>query len=335
MSSTPETGFVGSALRTVFPEPRESVRSADPTRVAHRNSATSSDPTAHRRFLKSRVYPHLPAKWLWRFLYTYFAKLGILDGLPGLQYSLLVSFYDFLIELKLAEQKRCRTMSKVMMDEPIAGNFADSTDAAVVGSIAQQRNTSPWTRNQKLGRALWMIAWTVLFRPSFHNWYAWRGMLLRLFGAKIGIDVRIRPTVSIEIPWNLVIGDYAAVGDHAILYSLGKIALGRMASVSQYAHLCAGTHDYTMPAFPLVCLPITIGDEAWIATDAFVGPGVTVGNRAIVAARATVVKDVPAGHIVAGNPAKFVKLRDDAGKPATADELVPPVPPPAGLGSVG
>jgi putative colanic acid biosynthesis acetyltransferase WcaF len=136
-------------------------------------------------------------------------------------------------------------------------------------------------------------------------------MLLRMFGAKVGIGVRIRPTVRIEIPWNLDIGDYAAVGDHAILYSVGKITLGRMSSVSQYAHLCAGTHDYTAPSFPLVREPITVGDEVWIATDAFVGPGVTIGRRVIVAARATVVKDVADGEIVAGNPARFVKHRDD------------------------
>ena len=87
------------------------------------------------------------------------------------------------------------------------------------------------------------------------------------------------------------------------------LKIGRLATISQYAHLCAGTHDYTDPRFPLLRPPITIGDEVWICADAFVGPDVTVGDRSIVGARATVMKDVPSDQIVAGNPAQLVKTR--------------------------
>lgn len=169
---------------------------------------------------------------------------------------------------------------------------------------------SPWTMRQKLARVGWMFVRSTLFRFSFHNWYAWRRFLLRRFGAVVGRDVRVRPTVAIEIPWNLELGDHCRVGDHAIVYSLGKIRIGRLSVISQYAHLCAGTHDYTLRSFPLRLLPITIGSEAWIAADAFVGPGVTIGARAVVGARATVVKDVGADQVVAGNPARFIKMRE-------------------------
>jgi acetyltransferase-like isoleucine patch superfamily enzyme/glycosyltransferase involved in cell wall biosynthesis len=171
------------------------------------------------------------------------------------------------------------------------------------------KEPSPWKPMDNLKRALWMIVRAALFRPSFHNWYGWRRLLLRLFGAKLGKDVRIRPTASVEIPWNLEIGDKAIIGDYAILYSLGKITIGSGAVVSQFAHLCAGTHDYTSRRFPLLRPPITIGQDVWIAADAFIGPGVTVGDRAVVGARTTVVKDVPADQVVAGPAAISIKQR--------------------------
>jgi putative colanic acid biosynthesis acetyltransferase WcaF len=161
----------------------------------------------------------------------------------------------------------------------------------------------------KVRRVAWMFVQALLFRPSFHNWYGWRRFLLRLMGAKIGNGVRVRPTSRIEIPWHVEMGDDSVVGDYTILYSLGTIRIGRNVTVSQYAHLCAGTHDHTDPTFPLLTPPVVIGDHAWIAAEAFVGPGVTVGAWAVAGARATVVKDVPPGEIWAGNPARFIKFR--------------------------
>ena len=171
------------------------------------------------------------------------------------------------------------------------------------------RNRSPWSFKEKVMRVLWMVVRATLFRWSFHNWYGARRVILRGFGARIARGVRIRPTAQIEIPWNLDLGPDSAVGDWAILYSLGKITIGRRCVVSQYAHLCAGTHDYTRHTFPLLTPPITLQDDVWVAAEAFVGPGVTVGERSVVGARSTVVKDVPPGVVVAGNPAKVVKPR--------------------------
>jgi putative colanic acid biosynthesis acetyltransferase WcaF len=121
--------------------------------------------------------------------------------------------------------------------------------------------------------------------------------------------VHIYPSVRIAIPWNLDIGSYTCLGDGAIVYSLGRIAIGSNVTISQYAHLCAGSHDYSRPEMPLIKLPISIGAEAWICADAFIGPGVTVGTGAIVAARAVVVNDVMEKAVVAGNPARTVGLR--------------------------
>ena len=169
---------------------------------------------------------------------------------------------------------------------------------------------NPWTLKQRIGRVLWSLTQATLFRWSPHPMYAWRAMLLRMFGAQLGEAVLIRPSASITIPWNLTMGDHAVVGDHAILYCLGKVAIGKWATVSQYAHLCAGTHDATSRHMYLLTPSIVLGDDSWVAADAFVGPGVTVGDRAIVGARASVFSDVPPDMVVGGNPAKVIKPRE-------------------------
>ncbi len=169
---------------------------------------------------------------------------------------------------------------------------------------------NPWTKKQLVGRLLWAMTQATLFRWSPHPMYAWRAMLLRLFGAKLGNNVLIRPTVKVTIPWNLQMGEQCSVGDFAILYCLGKVTIGKWVSIAQYAHICAGTHDATSRQMHLLTPPITLGDDVWIAADAFVGPGVTVGARSIVGARGCVFKDVAQGVVVGGNPAKFIKTRE-------------------------
>jgi putative colanic acid biosynthesis acetyltransferase WcaF len=178
------------------------------------------------------------------------------------------------------------------------------------GMTAENRHQSPWTLKQKVGRAAWGIVQATLFRCSPHNAYGWRAMLLRCFGAKLGPQVRIRRSVRIEVPWNLAIGEHTAIGDFAILYSLGPITMGKYVTISQYAHLCAGTHETTTRAMTLLRPPIKLGDDVWIAADAFVGPGVTIGDRTIVGARGSAFSDLPADVIAAGNPARPIKPRE-------------------------
>lgn len=122
--------------------------------------------------------------------------------------------------------------------------------------------------------------------------------------------MHIYPTARITIPWNLILGEGCAVGDHAILYALGPIMLGPRTTVSQYAHLCAGSHDWRNPAMLLTKPAIVVGADVWVCADVFLGPGVTVGDAAILAARAVVMRDVPSKTIVAGNPAQTIGKRD-------------------------
>lgn len=167
--------------------------------------------------------------------------------------------------------------------------------------ITANRQQKSWSHRALIGRCLWWVV-TPLFRFSPRPLWEWRVWLLRCFGAQIGGQVHLHPTVRITIPWNLRIGDQAAVGDRAILYALGPIEIGARATVSQNAHLCAGTHDWRDPARPLRKPPIQIGPDVWICADAFVGPSVRIGASAILGARAVAMTDLPARHIGVGNP---------------------------------
>ena len=175
--------------------------------------------------------------------------------------------------------------------------------------VSANRRSRKWSRREQLGRILWALAWPA-FRIVPRPFWGWRRAMLRLFGATVGKEVHIYPTAHITMPWNLTLGDSSAVGDHAILYALGPIMIGPRATVSQYAHLCAGSHDWRDPAMLLTKPPITIGNDAWICADAFVGPGVNVGAAAIVGARAVVTKDCAAGAIMVGNPARQIRYRN-------------------------
>lgn len=133
--------------------------------------------------------------------------------------------------------------------------------------------------------------------------------MLRLFGARVGAQARIAASAHIFMPWNVEIGEWAAIGPDVFIYSLGKVRVGRRATVSYRCHVCAGSHDFSDPTIPLTKPPVTICDDAWIGTEAFIGPGVTVGAGAMVGARAVVVKDVDARTIVAGHPARVIGAR--------------------------
>lgn len=174
--------------------------------------------------------------------------------------------------------------------------------------VSSNRASRKWTRREQIGRIAWALA-TPLFSLAPRPFWAWRRVLLRLFGAKVGKQAHVYPSVRIEIPWNLTLGDFCAVGDRAILYALGPISIGARTTISQGAHLCAGTHDWRDAARPLLKPPVSIGNDAWVCADAFIGPGVTVGDGAIVGARGVVTRDVPANSTVAGNPARIIERK--------------------------
>ena len=158
----------------------------------------------------------------------------------------------------------------------------------------------------KLARLVWAVAWTLLYRPSPIPLHGWRRLLLRCFGARIGPAARPYPSARIWAPWNLRMDEGACIGPGADIYDVAPIHLGRWCVVSQKAYLCAASHDISGPGFRLTGAPIRVADYAWVAAAAFVGPGVTVGRRAVAGACAVVTRDVPERAVVAGNPARIV-----------------------------
>lgn len=139
--------------------------------------------------------------------------------------------------------------------------------------------------------------------------YGWRRLILRSFGAKIGLGVIIRPTVRITSPWKLKIGDYSWIGDDVVLYCLAPIFIGNHVVVSQNTYLCGGGHDYQDINFPQTTAPICIEDEVWVAADVFVAPGVTIGQATVIGARSTVLKDVAPMVVAAGYPLRILGPR--------------------------
>ncbi|MCA9286246.1 MAG: hypothetical protein KDA22_13560 [Phycisphaerales bacterium] len=199
------------------------------------------------------------------------------------------------------------------MSGPAADRPAAETPLAPVehgeGGVAVPL-PSPYSRREKIARLAWTVVQATLFRWSFHTWYRWRRRLLLVFGATLQPTVRIRRTARIECPWNLEIGSETSTGDRATLYCLGKVRIGSGVTISQGAHLCAGSHNYNSRALELLRLPIVIGDDAWIAAEAFVGPGVEVGEGAILAARGVALRNLDPWTIYVGNPAEPVKARE-------------------------
>jgi len=161
----------------------------------------------------------------------------------------------------------------------------------------------------RLYRALWQVAWLVLARWTPPPLHPWRRMVLIAFGARIGKGTRVYSSATVWYPPHLRIGSFTTLGPGVSCYDQNLITIGDFATVSQGAHLCTGSHDIADPDFQLVTRPIHIGDRAWIAAEAFVGPGCVVGEGGVISARAVAFGHVEAWTVVSGNPARFLKNR--------------------------
>jgi len=180
--------------------------------------------------------------------------------------------------------------------------------------VQLQYTRSGWPFSVKLRRVLW-APFKLLFLRGSGRWLSpLRVYSLLLFGARIDRPVLIMDGVTVWHPWSLTLGRYCTLGRGVEVYNYANISVGEQATVSQETYLCSASHDFEDPTMPLIYHPIVIGAQAWLAAGCFIGPGVQVGEGAVVGARSVVVKDVPAWTVVAGNPARFIKLRQVRGK---------------------
>jgi putative colanic acid biosynthesis acetyltransferase WcaF len=157
--------------------------------------------------------------------------------------------------------------------------------------------------------ALWFFIGLPLLRCFLLPSSGFRRWLLRLFGARIGSGVVIKPGVRVKYPWLLEAGDHCWIGEDCWIDNLSLVRLGSHVCVSQGVYFCTGNHDWSDPGFRLRAQPIRVDDGAWICARAFVGPGTEIGEGAVVAAGAVATKSVPPYAIHAGNPAELVGLR--------------------------
>jgi putative colanic acid biosynthesis acetyltransferase WcaF len=156
------------------------------------------------------------------------------------------------------------------------------------------------------------LLWILLSGLIFESWLPgtmWRCMLLRLFGAEIGSGVVIKPRVRIKFPWRLNVGSNTWIGEGVWIDNLANIDVGQNVCISQSAYFCTGSHDWSLQTFDLITMKIQVKDMSWVAAQARIGPGVTVGCGSVVCFGSTLVSDSEPWSIYSGSPAMLIGIR--------------------------
>ena len=164
----------------------------------------------------------------------------------------------------------------------------------------------------RLLRLIWMVVWAMFASWTPPPMRRWRNLLLRCFGAHLDDTAMVHAKSIIWWPGHLTMGRYASLAPGVICYNVAPVTIGDFASVSQRAHLCTGSHDVHSSAFPLISRPIVVQANGWVAAEAFVGPGVTIGEGAVLGARGVAAKSLAPWGIHVGNPARRIGERNPA-----------------------
>ena len=200
------------------------------------------------------------------------------------------------------------TKDRCLVDDRnlLNGSIMKLTDAMVTARV--ERGPT-FTLRHRANRALWKLVWLLLASWTPPSFSPWRIILLRAFGAKVSKGAAIAASAKVWLPSNLELMAYATVGPGVECYNMAPIRIGERSIVSQRAFLCGGTHDISDPSFPLRVRPITIGNDVWIASEAFVAPGVRIGDGCVLGARSCAFEDTSPWTVYRGNPAKPIRER--------------------------
>ena len=192
----------------------------------------------------------------------------------------------------------------------MAKEIGDDAAQHISAASTQEPHLRPaFSFMQRLARLMWLVCWSIFYRLSPRPFHSWRAILLRLFGAKMGPNCHFYPTSRVWAPWNLVCEDQVTAGDGAEIYNPVPIRLNSHAILSQNSYLCGATHDSDDPAFRLLANPMEVGRYAWICARACVGPGVKVGEGAVLGLASVATRDLEPWGIYAGVSAVKVKER--------------------------
>lgn len=186
---------------------------------------------------------------------------------------------------------------------------ANYNDKSLMVDLATYQVTGYSPGASILRRALWHIVKPLLFTNSLVPFYWIKCVVLRMFGARLGESVVIKPRVNIKHPWRLSIGDHSWIGEGVWIDNLVEVEIGSNVCISQEAYLLTGNHDYKSTTFSLIVKPIRIEDGAWMGARSIACPGVNVGRNAVLTVGSVLTQDAEANGIYAGNPAQKVRTR--------------------------
>ena len=157
-------------------------------------------------------------------------------------------------------------------------------------------------------RLIWYCVNSLFINSYIIPFSPFKVFLLKLFGAKIGKGVNIKPKVNIKYPWKLEIGDYTWIGEDVWIDNLDQVIIGQNCCLSQGSMILCGNHDFTKSTFDLITKPIFINDGGWIGAKSIICPGVTIEENAILSVGSVATKNLTTNSIYQGNPA--IKIKD-------------------------
>lgn len=167
-----------------------------------------------------------------------------------------------------------------------------------------------WRDQHALKRILWYFINALFFLNPLNPIVSLKVFLLRLFGAKIGRGVMIKPGINIKYPWFLEVGNYTWIGENVWIDNLGKVKIGDNSCVSQGAMILTGNHNYEKSTFDLIIKEVILEDGVWIGAKAVVCPGVVCDSHSFLTAGSVAVKNMEPFTVYQGNPAVPIKKRE-------------------------
>jgi len=160
-----------------------------------------------------------------------------------------------------------------------------------------------------LKQVLWLYLGDFLVQTPWLPFSSAKVAILRLFGAKIGTGIRIKPHVKIKFPWRLTLHDYIWLGEYCWIDNVAEVVIESHVCISQNVYLCTGNHDWSDPDFALTPKSIYLETGSWLGANAIVGPGVRVRQGAVLGLGAVATHSLEAMTIYMGNPCQPIKQR--------------------------
>lgn len=144
-----------------------------------------------------------------------------------------------------------------------------------------------------------------------------RPFLYRPFFKYLGQNITIQEGCTFKYPDQIVIEDFAKIGQDCFIVGLGGLQIGKYLLMGAGTKIVTTMHEYKNIEVPmyrqgLITKPIRIEDDVWLGFNVMVLPGTKIGKGSIIGTSAVVTgKDIPEFSIVAGIPAKVIKSRKE------------------------